>query len=224
MVNLRYDVGWPLQVRCLINGPPLLLHYRIDAWAFGSFKSTVFQYSIHHASKKETIKTVYACHLYVYPPPRVYFHHEVPLMVKQVLWHGRAMGNMLSYIIWIWVPCDIVHWSAEPHRTGLGVCGVLVLSVIMCSYYYLLDEFYFIMIFIMTVVTIIGIFMAVVSILNYTFRISVSGSGSANAQHTGCFHPWTFSLNIGLNMLNSDSFISCLHYLLGYSTGEFQAL
>ena len=35
--------------------------------------------------------------------------------------------------------------------------------------------------------------------------------------------PWTFSLNIGLNMLPSNSFMSCI-LLLGYFTGEFQAL
>ena len=31
-------------------------------------------------------------------------------------------------------------------------------------------------------------------------------------------------LNIGLNMLTSDPFMSCLDFLLGYSTGEFQAV
>ena len=35
---------------------------------------------------------------------------------------------------------------------------------------------------------------------------------------------WTFSLNIGLNMLPSHSFMPCLDNLLGYFTGEFQAL
>ena len=35
-------------------------------------------------------------------------------------------------------------------------------------------KFYFIMIFIMIVVTIIGIFMAILYILNYTFRLSVT--------------------------------------------------
>ena len=35
--------------------------------------------------------------------------------------------------------------------------------------------------------------------------------------------PWTFSSNIGLNMLPSVSFMSCLNSLLYYSTGEFQA-
>ena len=77
----------------------------------------------------------------------------------------------------------------------------------------------------MIVGTIIGIFMAIHYFLNYTlgFRY-LSSSGSANAQLPGCFRPWTFSLNIGLNMLPLDSFRSCLHSPLGYSTGEFQAL
>ena len=81
------------------------------------------------------------------------------------------------------------------------------------------------MISIMIVVTIFGIFMTIHYILNYTLGfLLLSSSGSANAHRPGCFRPWTFSLNIGLNMLLSDSFVSCLHSLLGYSTGEFQAL
>ena len=77
----------------------------------------------------------------------------------------------------------------------------------------------------MIVVTIIGSFMAIHYFLNYTlgFRY-LSSSGSANAQLPGCFRPWTFSLNIGSDMIHFDSFMSCLHSLLGYSTGEFQAL
>ena len=88
-----------------------------------------------------------------------------------------------------------------------------------------LIEFYFIMIFIMIVVNIIRIFMAIIYLLNYSldFRY-LSSSGSANAELPGCFRPWTFSLNIGLNMIPLDAFMSCLHSLLGYSTGEFQAL
>ena len=38
------------------------------------------------------------------------------------------------------------------------------------------------------------------------------------------FPPRTFPLNTGLNMLPSDSSVSCLDSLLGYSTGELQAL
>ena len=86
-------------------------------------------------------------------------------------------------------------------------------------------EFYFIRIFILIVVTIIGIFMALNYLLIYTLGfLYKSSSGSANAQLPGCFRPWTFSLNIGLNMFPFDSFMSCLHYQLGYSTGVFQAL
>ena len=58
----------------------------------------------------------------------------------------------------------------------------------------------------------------------YFRLLYISNSGSANAQLPGCFCPWTFSLNIGLNMFPLDSFMSCLHSLIGYSTGEFQAL
>ena len=81
------------------------------------------------------------------------------------------------------------------------------------------------MIFTMIVVTIIGISMVIYYLLNYTLGfLSLSSFGSANSQLPGCFRPWTFSLNIGLNMLPSDPFMSCLHSLLGYSTGDFQAL
>ena len=67
--------------------------------------------------------------------------------------------------------------------------------------------------------------MAINYFLNYTLGfLYLSSSGSENAQLPGCFRPWTFSLNIGLNMLPLDSFMLCLHSLLGYSTGEFQAL
>ena len=83
-----------------------------------------------------------------------------------------------------------------------------------------LIAFYFIMI----VVNITGIFMAI-NYLIYTLGfLHISNSGSANAQLPGCFFSWTFSLNIGLNMFPLDSFMSCLHSLLGYSSGDFQAL
>ena len=54
-----------------------------------------------------------------------------------------------------------------------------------------------------------------------------SGWGGVGAEHVFC--PWTFSLNIGLNpgdwtCFFWTPFMSCLHSLVGYSTGEFQAL
>ena len=86
-------------------------------------------------------------------------------------------------------------------------------------------EFYFIMIFIMIVVTITGIFLAINYLLIYTLCfLYLSNSRSANAQLPGRFCPWTFALNIGLNMFPLRSFMSCLHSLLGYSTWEFQVL
>ena len=84
-------------------------------------------------------------------------------------------------------------------------------------------EFYFIMIFIMIVVSITGIFMVINYLLIYTLGfLYISSSGSANTQLPGCFCPWTFSLNIGLSMFLWT--MSCLHSLLRYSIGEFQAL
>ena len=77
----------------------------------------------------------------------------------------------------------------------------------------------------MIVVTIIGIFMANLFILNCMFRLSALGSSdSANTHLPGCFRPWTFLLNVGLNMLASDYFMLCLDSLLVYSTRELQAL
>ena len=77
----------------------------------------------------------------------------------------------------------------------------------------------------MIVVTITGIFVAINYLFIYTLGfLYISNSGSANAQLPRCFCPWTFSLNIGLNMFPLDSFRSYLHSLLGNSTGEFQAL
>ena len=69
------------------------------------------------------------------------------------------------------------------------------------------------------------IFMAINYLLIDTLGfLYISSSGSANTQLPGCFCPWTFSLNIGLNMFPLDSFMPCLHSPLGHSTGEFQAL
>ena len=77
----------------------------------------------------------------------------------------------------------------------------------------------------MIVMTIIGIFIAINYLLIQALGfLCISSSGSANAQLPGCVRPWTFFLNIGLNMFPLGSFMSCLHSLQAYSTGEFQAL
>ena len=67
--------------------------------------------------------------------------------------------------------------------------------------------------------------MAINYLLIYTLGfLYIRYSGSADAQLPGCFCPSTFSWTIGLNTFPLDFFMSCLHSLLGYSTGEFQAL
>ena len=78
----------------------------------------------------------------------------------------------------------------------------------------------------MIVVTIVWIFMAINYLLIYTLGfIYICSSGYANAQLPGCFRPWTFSLNIELNMFPlCHVYVICLHSLLGYSTGEFLVL
>ena len=159
------------------------------------------------------------------------------MLVYWMIWYCLVSGvlsvvwsSILYVMVWVYVPCDIVHWSAVPHqciayRTVFGVCVVLMLNVIRCSCHYFLDRIVFHHVLIMTVVTITGIFMAInyllISMLGFLY---ISSSGSANAQLPGCFRPWTLSLNIGLTMFPFDSFMSCLHSLLGHSTGQFQAL
>ena len=50
----------------------------------------------------------------------------------------------------------------------------------------------------------------------------LASSGSATT-HLPVW-PWTFALNIGFNMITSDSIVACLDSMLWYSTGGFQAL
>ena len=61
-------------------------------------------------------------------------------------------------------------------------------------------------------------------ISNIQFLFELGSSGSATTHLPGYLCPLTFSLNIGMNMLPSDYFMSCLDSLLWYSTGEFRAL
>ena len=126
-------------------------------------------------------------------------------------------------MIWIYVPCDIIHGQLHPiivYRFDFGVCIVLCRLLLCVPFTDSLIEFYLIMI----VVIIVDTFVAILFILNYMVRLSVLGSSdSANVHLPRCFRPG-HSLNIGLNMLHSDSFVSYLDSLLGYSTWEFQTL
>ena len=78
---------------------------------------------------------------------------------------------------------------------------------------------------IIMVATIIGIFISIAIHFTYTSGLLKLGCfGSATTRLPECFCRWDLSLNIGLNMLPSESIMSCLDYLLVYFTGEFQAL
>ena len=101
----------------------------------------------------------------------------------------------------------MVHWSAAPFHSQqdcsfgcaifccwLSLCVPLTNSLIECY-------------FIMMVATIIGRFMAILFYSVWTTHLGtlwlhVGSSDSANTTHLpGCFCPWAFSLNIGLNRL-----------------------
>ena len=126
--------------------------------------------------------------------------------------------------------CDTVLWTAAPHdrianRTGFQACVVLVLNVSRCSCHYFLDIILFHYNSHHDSCDYHWDFMTINYLLIYTLGfLYISSSGSANAHLPGCVCLGTLSLNIGLNMFPLDSFMSCLHSPLGYSTGEFQAL
>ena len=61
--------------------------------------------------------------------------------------------------------------------------------------------------------------------LVFVLNIWILGIWCSTIPHLpGCFCPWTFFENIGLNMVLTDPFMSHLATQLGYSAGEFQAL
>ena len=110
-------------------------------------------------------------------------------------------------------------WPTAYIGLFFGVCVVLVLSVIICSFYFL-DRVLF------HHDTFDGYwnFMATMIILDYTFMLPETKLWFCKCTPPWVFRPWAFPLNIGLTMLPSDSFMACLYALLGYSTGEFQVL
>ena len=109
-------------------------------------------------------------------------------MVRGFLYRNMDIGTMWH---WALVSCTPSH----VYRTVLG--GVLFwCCVSLCAPSTIsLLEFYFIMIFIMIVVTIIEIFMAILFILNYTFWLSVTKYFWFCKRATPCgwFRPWTVS-------------------------------
>ena len=91
-----------------------------------------------------------------------------------LLWHCALVSSTSSQSIGLVYGCALFWWWVS-----LGAHVTISLT-----------EFSFIMIFIVIDVTIIGIFMAIHYLLNYTLSfLQLSSSGSANAQLPGCFYP-----------------------------------
>ena len=151
------------------------------------------------------------------------------MLLYWMIWYCVVSG-VLSVVCSSIRTCDIAHRSAAPHdcianRNGFRVYVVLVLNVIRYSCHHVLDIILFHHDLHHDCCDYHWVLMAINYLLIYPLGfLYISKSGSANAQLPGCFCPWTFSLNIGLSMFPLDSFMSCLHSRLGYSTGEFQAL
>ena len=76
----------------------------------------------------------------------------------------------------------------------------------------------------MELVSLYRMFPFIICLILMNYLMEFYFIGFVNAHLPGCFCPWTFRLNIGLNTSPSDSFVSYLNSHLGYSAGEFQAL
>ena len=112
-------------------------------------------------------------------------------------------------------------WPALSPQWVFG-CARLWCWVSLCTHFTI---FYTEDYFIMTVATIyLGNFLSIIFWTTYLVLPKLGSSASATTHIPGCFCPWTSYLNIGLNMLSSDSLMSYSDSLIGYSTPEFQAL
>ena len=104
------------------------------------------------------------------------------------------------------------------YRTGCWVCAVLVLSVIMCSFHWSLCS----VLFNHDGCNYCNYYRYVYG-HDYSFWPAHLGLrkicrfDSVTTHLPGCSSHWTFVLNIGLNTLSSDSFVSCLDSLQGVS-------
>ena len=120
--------------------------------------------------------------------------------------------------------CALVSCTLLQSVGLFGVCHVLVLSVIMCSFYYFLDTV-LIMVYIQWLQLLLEFLCPLLFILTYTLKLSETRwFWFCNYAPAWMFLPLELLLNIGLNMLPSDPFMSYLDSLLWYCTGEFQAL
>ena len=97
-------------------------------------------------------------------------------LMKTSLWYCNQNDiENLKYVYRYHVACALVSCTPSQYIGLAFVCALFWCWVSLCGpFNNLLIEFYFIMIFIMIFVAIIGIFMAILFILDYTFRLSVT--------------------------------------------------
>ena len=118
------------------------------------------------------------------------------------------------------VPLVRIH-HITVYRTGFGMCIVLVLNFsILFSFLLILFMSYFIM----ALILLIGCLPPCIFFCTTDSRYLKLGNFRFAVAHQVYFQPWTFFQNIGLNMSQSESYMSKLYFQLGFSTGEFQAL
>ena len=127
----------------------------------------------------------------------LYSKFQMAMLVCWMIWYCYSFQLGLKSIFQVYSSGFSISWYGSRYhvtlytvyRTGFCVCIILVFCALKCSFSNSFIEFYFIVI----VVTIVVILWPLFSFW------------------TTCFRPWTFPLNVKLNMLPSDSFVSCLH-------------
>ena len=110
----------------------------------------------------------------------------------------------------------IQYWRSCTPSRSIGECAVPGLNATFCFLWFTNCVLLF------DINRILGCLWLLVFVLN---NILILGIWFSTIPHLpGCFCPWTFFENIGLNTVLTDPFMSHLATQLGYSAGEFQAL
>ena len=134
-------------------------------------------------------------------------------VVQNSLYHNTGKGTMWQ--------CALVSCTPSQALGQVFGCVLFRCWMSLCSFFNSLIKCYVLMM----IAKIIGILWPFYSFWTTHLGFLWLGSpGSVTKHLPGCFCPWAFSLNIGLNILPLDSFMSCLDPLLGYSTEQFQTL
>ena len=139
---------------------------------------------------------------------------------------NQATGSYMDQ----WWPSLLAHICVTQPDTQSIIRFFFLYIKLMCPYFILLiytdgerDGLWMACPF-RTLVVLYRMFPFIICLILMNYLMEFYFIGFVNAHLPGCFCPWTFRLNIGLNTSPSDSFVSYLNSHLGYSAGEFQAL